>query len=364
MKLGAGRADCSNSYDGSLYGTGTDIRLQLSCFKKVTTDCHLVKTYIQQSSTRNSTNNSSLVNPQQQKSTDRMPFRHYCDSFWNLDKHIDEIPSSCQYWICQTNQYQCQTGQCIELDWVCDGEWDCSDASDEEALFLIEKPSIHNDWLSNLPSQLEKCRERYSKSPFSNICNTSFEYGCYLSRVSNPLDIQLNRPCINLTQIGDGVEDCYNAYDEKNTFTTNSNVERMWGFNFRCENGHINYQNACNQRINCTQIFCPHYRDKDGSCSFSKDFICLEDDHCKKNAWCDGKFDCLNGEDEYWCPSGTLVNQEDYRRDKRVILLQRLEPRLNISYPPESMLKVNQHQLSTPIVNHGNDESFQWRIQR
>jgi hypothetical protein len=359
VRLGTGYADCSNSYDEGWYGIGTDLRFQLSCFIAMTTDCHLVKEYIQQSSTKNSSNNSSLVNPQQQEPTDRMPFRHYCDSFWNLDKHVDEIPASCQYWICQNNQYQCRTGQCIELDWVCDGEWDCSDASDEEAIFLIEKPSIHNAHLLNLPSQLEKCRKRYSKSPFSNICNISFEFGCYLSQVSNPLDIQSNRPCINLTQIGDGVEDCYNAYDEKNTFTANSIMAGMWGFHFRCGNYHILYPNACNERSNCTQILCSHDRDKDGSCSDPKDFICRNDDHCEKNAQCNGKVDCLNGEDEYWCPSGTIGNQARHRDDKNTISRQRRESSPLISYPLESMLKVDQYQVSQSIINLRNDESFE-----
>jgi hypothetical protein len=79
-----------------------------------------------------------------------MPFQYYCDSFWNLDKHIDEIPSSCQYWIRQNDEYQCQTGKCIQLDWVCDGEWDCSDASDEEAVVLIQKWSTQNARFSKL----------------------------------------------------------------------------------------------------------------------------------------------------------------------------------------------------------------------
>jgi hypothetical protein len=356
--LGTGNDDCSNSYDESWYGTGTYLRRQLSCSKGLTTDCHLVKEYIQQSSPRNSSNNSSLVNPQQQNPTDRMPFRDYCDSFWNLDKHVDEMPSSCQHWICQNNQYQCRTGQCIELDWVCDGEWDCSDASDEEAILLIEKSSIHNDRFSNLSSYVEKCRKRYSNSSFSNICNTSFEFGCYRSQVSNPLDIQSNRPCINLTQIGDDVEDCYNAYDEKNTFTSNSYIGGMWGFHFRCENDHIIYPDACKQRSDCTQILCSSYRDKNGPCSDTKDFVCLGDDHCKKNVRCNGIRDCLNGEDEYWCPSGTLGNQVKYRSNKMQISQQSWGSHFDIPYPPEGTMKVNQQQLSRSIIHLRNDQSF------
>ena len=357
VMLGTGYADCSNSYDESWYNSRTDIRLQLSCSERSTLDCHLVKAYIQQSSTRNSSDNSSLVNSQQQELKNRMPFRHYCDSFWNLDNHIDEMPSSCKYWICQNDQYQCQTGQCIKFDWVCDGEWDCSDASDEEAIFLIEKWSSHNARLSNLSSKREKCRHRYSNASFSKMCNISFEFGCYLSQALKPLDIQSNRPCINLTQIGDGIEDCYNAYDEKNTFTVNSNKGNMWGFNFRCGNGYVSYPTVCERRNDCTPILCSHYRDKNGLCSNTKDFICLGDDHCVKNARCNGIFDCFYGEDEYWCVSGTLDEQIKYRLDKKLFFLQRAESSL-ISYPLKSVLKVNQYQLSESIVNHRNDESF------
>ena len=357
-RLGTGTPDCSNSYDESLYGAGTNIRLQISCNKVTKTDCHRVKAYIQQSSTRNSSNNSLLVNSEQQGQTNRMPFHDYCDSFWNLDQHIDEMPSSCQYWICQNNQYQCQTGQCIPLNWVCDGEWDCSDASDEEAIVLIKKWSNHNSQLSDLPYYIEKCRNRSAKSPFSNICNISFEFDCYRSNVSNPLDIKLNRPCINLTQIGNGVEDCYNAYDEKNTFTANSYVGGMWGFHFRCTNDDRTYLDACNRWSNCTEILCSYYRNKDRSCSDTKDFICLEDDHCKKNARCNGERDCSNGEDEYWCPSGTHENQVTYRHSKVQSLRDSTQVSLDVLYPPAGMLKVNQQQLSKSIVNLRNDQSF------
>ena len=360
LMLGSGYADCSNDYDESWYGTGTDIRIDIPCEKETTTtDCNRLKEYIQESSNRNSTNNNSFVTYRLQKRTDRMPFRHYCDSFWNLDKHIDEMNSSCKYWICHQTQYQCRTGQCIELDWICDGEWDCSDASDEEAMFLIEKPLIHNNRFLNLFSYVEKCDKRYSNSSFSNICNRSFEFGCYRSGVSNPLDIQSNRPCINLTQIGDGIEDCYNAYDEKNTFTVSSNMRTMWGFNFRCGNDYTSYPNACDQSGNCTNILCSKYRDKHGSCSDMKDFICLDENDCKKNVRCNEEFDCFNGEDEYWCVFGTRENQIRYRHDKKSSSRISDEQPLAISYPIESMMKFNQYQLSTFIVdNQNNDESF------
>ncbi|CAF5180663.1 unnamed protein product, partial [Rotaria magnacalcarata] len=241
-KLGSGMSDCSNGYDESWFGIGTTLRYQLPCFKWITTDCPRVMEYIHQSSSKNSNNSSLFIDHQQQESTYRIPFRYYCNTFWDSDQYTDEIPSLCKYWICQHSQYQCRTGQCIPVEWVCDGEWDCSDASDEEAFVLIENSSFHNRNLKDLSLQLEKCRKRYSTTTFSKICNMSLEFGCYLSGVSNPLDIQLNRPCINLTQIGDGVENCYNAYDEKNIFISNLRGGRMWGFHFRCNNEDMTYQ--------------------------------------------------------------------------------------------------------------------------
>ncbi|CAF4301199.1 unnamed protein product [Rotaria socialis] len=135
-RLDTGIPNCLNNYDESLYGTGSGIKWNLPCSTNLKTDCHLVKTYIQQSSARNFSSNTPLVNRERQTTIDRISFQQYCDSFWDLEKHVDEMSSSCKYWICKNDEYQCGTGQCIALDWVCDGEWDCSDASDEEAILL------------------------------------------------------------------------------------------------------------------------------------------------------------------------------------------------------------------------------------
>ena len=318
--IGSGISHCLNHYDERWYGLEHSFLQSARCIRSDTTDCKRWKEYIQQSSTKTLSNDSSLATSEQDISSNQISFRSHCDSFWDLKEHIDELASSCQYWICQNHQYQCQTGQCIEIDWVCDGEWDCADASDEEAIAFIKVWSIHNARLLDLKDRINKCHERYSQSPFSKICNTSFEFGCYQVQGSNPLEIRLNRPCINLTQIGDGVENCYNSYDEKNTFAVKSNKMGMWGFHFRCENYTTEYPFACHTitRNNCTKILCPNHQDKVEECSGARDVICLEDDRCIKNARCDGKPDCLHGDDEYWCAPGSITQQMFYRTAKKI----------------------------------------------
>lgn len=360
-ELGTGISQCSNGYDESYYGNGLAIRDDLSCKTNITKDCGRLRDYIEQSSLSNMRTNDSLNDFQRIDPSNRIGFRSFCDSFWDFDSHWDELSSSCQYWICPLDEYQCRTGQCIQLNWLCDGEWDCADASDEEAIFLIQPWSTHNIRLSNFSKHVNKCRRLYfiDQTPFSNHCNVSFEFGCYRSGVSLPLNIESLRPCINLTQIGDGKEDCYNAYDERNTFPSKSRSGGMWGFHFQCHNVDMVYTQACRQdrMINCTDQVCSLYRDKDGSCSDEKDFICLNDNQCQKGIRCNGISECSHGEDEYWCPKGSFENHQRYRYDKYMIIKQQNVNVQLITYPEESFI-IRDNQSRSTISNDVRSDDF------
>ena len=142
LHIGTGIALCRNRFDESLHGTGVSLSGVLCLFRE-DPNCQLLKEYIANSWMKNSTSGiqagSSLNEPSY-----RLQFRLYCDSFWSLPQHSDESSKFCQYWVCLPSEYQCRTGQCIQLEWVCDGEWDCSDASDEEAIVLVPRWSKHN----------------------------------------------------------------------------------------------------------------------------------------------------------------------------------------------------------------------------
>ncbi|CAF3944740.1 unnamed protein product [Rotaria magnacalcarata] len=132
--------ECSNQYDEIWRNTGISLTEVRACHKSDHHDCARLKHYIRRSSQTNFTEDFDNINISKQLSTKNIPFRFYCDTFWDLDDHIDERPELCNDWICEKHQFQCQTGQCIDVDWVCDGEWDCADASDEEAIsFNIDR---------------------------------------------------------------------------------------------------------------------------------------------------------------------------------------------------------------------------------
>ncbi|CAF2187919.1 unnamed protein product [Rotaria magnacalcarata] len=274
--------------------------------------------------------------------TCRLNFNHYCDSFWDLKMGLDEQENVCQAWSCLPKQYRCKTGQCIDLSWVCDSEWDCSDASDEEGLLLNDNWSNHNSQLVGLEERKLLCMSLYSEKPsFTGICDTKKEYPCYRASVSDPLDIATNRPCINLTQIGDGIIDCYGALDEKNTIRGCN--DDMLGFSFKVEETScFEYVQVCDSKYQLNQIhpdpvMCLNIHNQ-SRCSENNDVVC-RNGTCVKSGRCDNKKDCYpHGEDEYWCYRRFQISTGSYYRDlKRANRKNNMDPFNILSYPFASM---------------------------
>jgi hypothetical protein len=316
-ELGDRWEDCENGYDEFVDGLGESI-FEIECKQQDDDGCRFLRDYVGRDSYMNISDSSS----KNMLKTMVNSFQSYCDTFWNLPFHFDELSDHCQEWKCRRDQYQCRTGQCIEIDWLCDGEWDCPDASDEQAVNLNFQRLFHNEHLPNYKNRITRCGSIYTKQqPFVKKCDVTTEYPCFLANATDPFDIEQNRPCINLTQIGDGIENCADGLDEKNIFE--SCDESMLGFSFHCNNQQcLDYQSLCKEESGgCESKTLCHYKSKNQSCSAVSDVICL-DKSCKKNARCDGEINCPHGEDEYWCPSiqpegGTKYKYRNSKRSKK-----------------------------------------------
>ena len=316
LAMGNLLATCSNLYDEYFYGSRVSLN-EIQCNHREDVACTILKEYIQNSSSGNlSTDDMSYKQIKSQ-----MPFHRYCDSFWHQNNQFDENSKHCQNWICNDDEYQCQTGQCIQLSWVCDGEWDCSDASDEQALLLIKNWTLHNQMLVELKNRSAICYDRYIMQPFSDICNIKFEFPCLLNNVDNPLNIEKYRPCINLTQIGDGIKDCHNAYDERNTFV-DEEKQQMIGMKLSCRNLWFHHEMSCQTILGeCENDPLCFYVSRNKSwCSGPSDVVCFNGS-CALNARCNKKFECSHGEDEYWCLLD--YHQNYYRAMKKSLKPQR-----------------------------------------
>jgi hypothetical protein len=215
------------------------------CITPNSIECNVLKTYIQ--------SNSSVLLPDNSKI---ISFREYCDTVWHLPRGFDE--SLCKEWKCPKDQYQCLTGHCtptIYGFYQFNYDWNCPDASDDIGLLRITQLSEHNSkiishsLLEKIKSDLTDYNNDSDIVSFPGICNANKEYACILANVTDPLNFTINRPCINLTQIGDGIIDCYGGLDERNLLTCGNNIYEQRGFDFHCSDQQcIPFHNICIER--------------------------------------------------------------------------------------------------------------------
>jgi hypothetical protein len=88
-----------------------------------------------------------------------------------------------------------------------------------------------------------------------------------------------------------------------------------------------------------------------------KDWTCLEDNNCRKGARCNQIVECKNGEDEYWCPTGTLQNQNAYRFEK---ISKGQNLLLYLTEFPGHFPKSNQQHVLKRMINSERDSP--WKI--
>ena len=282
--LGDLKDDCRNSHDESWMGTGGKLN-EIRCNKESKSECETVQRYIK----------SSWPSEQKNEASEQygIPFRSYCDTFWNLPSKQDEHPEQCRnLWVCSEGLWRCNSGQCIDPTWVLDGEWDCLDASDE------------ND-------QSLTVRERTS---FDIICNLTIEYPCFRINLSHSAtELTHTRLCIRRDQLGDGHIDCYGAIDEQNT-EPHCGGSTMLGYHFKC----ASTQQCIPYASYCYRERCEHAADDLFWCRDPKNLATSQEPNsvfCFSGtrsyaSRCDQKRDCPFGEDEYLC---------DYRNKSRLI---------------------------------------------
>lgn len=211
--LGNGRANCDNNFDEDWRGTRRKLSA-VQCHPTGKTDCSALRTYVEQSWSTETKETSDVAAA--------IPFRSYCDTFWDLSSREDENIDECQRtWVCADDQWQCrQTKQCIEKSWLDDSEWDCADASDEADQFV-----------QKLIELARSGSESFYADPLRLIygrCNVTHPVVCLSSTRDNEYI------CIGREQIGDRRIDCAGGIDERHTLEHCQQPKSMLGHHFRC----------------------------------------------------------------------------------------------------------------------------------
>ena len=327
MALGNGKLDCKNEFDELWLGTNRPLS-QIHCNDRKTHQCSLLRRHIEQSWQKTSDHEQvSLMNQM-------IPFRSYCDTFWDFDPPEDENQTECQRsWVCDLDQLYCGTKQCFDRHWQYDREWDCPNATDEAEQF---------GWLATHVRQItESANASDSQSDFLlSTCNQTHEqFLCLFPFTSYP---QFH--CIHRSQIGNGRIDCAGAIDERGILKHCSQSQPL-GSHFLCvsTNTCIPYFHHCQPGYRCPnrtddESWCSLF-DRSVTCPNFDDFMCL-DGSCKQGGRCNERFECSYLEDEYMCdyPSTAKQKMIRFRSEKQ---FQRNEKRKTFQlpdFPPDAVV--------------------------
>ena len=352
MRLGGSTLGCRNRYHERWFGSGRRLS-SMNCDQEKKDECSLLRQYIEHSWTSTLINNNSQMSPKR-----RIPFRSYCQTFWDLETREDENIDECyQWWVCPKDQQRCGTGQCIEESWIYDREWDCADASDEYR------------WLDSIT---ERALQGASEDNFTNrsyfiprSCPQSDPFLCLSANATRQ-----GFECFDLSQIADGHIDCAGGIDEQNTLQRCSQSSlSMLGPNFLCPSS-----NTCIPlNLLCINGHrCPHRSDDKYWCDreyqlldterfsnwtcFDGQSLYLDTDRCNMH------FECPFAEDEYMCdyPGTAIWDFMPSRERKRAVLQIKQEIVALSRYPTDvTIVQLDFHSLSTlpPTTNLSSSSS-------
>lgn len=240
-----------------------------------------------------------------------------CDGDNDCGDYSDEL--NCGVTTCQPSQFQCVTsGKCISPEWKCDYDKDCEDGSDEAnctypkcaaGQFTCKSGRcISARWVCDMEddckdgSDEENCEKTRPTAPAS--CEAGY-FSCENSHT-----------CIPPAWRCDGESDCADGSDEKNCA---NNVCQSWQFtckNKRCifESWVCDGDNDCGEGDDSDESNCTTTTPPVPSMPFTPTNTCnawmyqCTNKKCVPYWWmCDGVNDCGDNSDELACPSDTTI---------------------------------------------------------
>ncbi|XP_042220954.1 prolow-density lipoprotein receptor-related protein 1-like isoform X2 [Homarus americanus] len=209
-----------------------------------------------------------------------------CDGEQDCPDNSDEM-AECSTRLCPQENFRCNNGRCIPRSWKCDGEFDCPGREDEGD----DCYQTHSCDVSQFKCDNMKCIPVRWKCDGENDClDGSDEEGCPVRNCSESEFRCDDGRCIAKKYHCDGSPNCADSSDETKC---DVNCENM----FKCETPpHCILKDwVCDKDPDCSD----ESDERNCSSTCAPESTRCNDGGCVYNAWmCDGENDCNDGSDE------------------------------------------------------------------
>lgn len=223
-----------------------------------------------------------------------IPKTWVCDGDDDCLDNSDEM-NNCTRNTCSPREFRCGSGRCIPLSFKCDSDNDCGDFSDETGCTNVKCDN------SEFSCENGRCIPQSWKCDSENDCGDGSDEGDFCKEKTCAY-YQFTCPgsghCIPRSWVCDGDNDCFDQADENNCPPAVCSSSQ-----FQCSNK----KQCIHESYRCDGVSdCQDGSDEQGcpslapdQCDLEKSFQCKKSRVCIPKLWyCDGNADCEDGSDE------------------------------------------------------------------